>query len=128
MMINRGAVLLRYREPMVEWVNSSHPIEDGDEKISMEELNADRTLYLVDDRDAEEIEDWISLNFHQLFETELEDWSENEDIWPQDRSIENFLKFFTVECHGLIIDTVGEPIATMDDSAPVELEETSEED
>ncbi|MGL1932393.1 MAG: hypothetical protein OCC45_11635 [Desulfotalea sp.] len=122
MMINRGAVLLRFKEPMVEWVNSSHPKEAGDEKISIEELNADRTIYLVDDRDAEEIEEWLALNFNQLFETELEDWSEDEDSWPQDRSFETFNSFFTVECHGLIIDTVGQPIVTMDES--IELEES----
>lgn len=117
MMINRGAVLLRYKKPMVEWVNATHPAGEDEEVLTAEELNSDRTLYLVDDRDAEEIESWLGLNFAQLFETELEDWSEDEDQWPADRSFEVFLEHFEVECHGLIIDTVGEPIESMDDYA-----------
>ena len=114
MMINRGAVLLRYKQPMVDWVNSTHPADEEQEILTMEALNSDRTLFLVDDRDAEEIDQWLTLNFVQLFETELEDWSEDRALWPS-LDMETFLNWFEMECHGLIIDTVGAPIVAMDE-------------
>ena len=120
MMINRGALLLRYKEPFAQWVNSVCP-EDLEETLSLEELNSDRTIYLVDDSDVEEIEQWVALNFSQLFESELEDWSADEATWPADRSIEKFNEWCSIECHGLIIDTVGTPIDGVSDMDEVDL-------
>ena len=113
MMINRGAVLLKYKEPFAQWINTVCP-EGIEEKLSLEDLNSDRTIYLVDDSDIEEIDEWIALNFDQLFESELEDWVVDESVWPADRSIETFHNWCTVESHGLIIDTVGTPIESAD--------------
>lgn len=113
MMINRGAVLVRYKEPFVKWINETGP--EGDDELTSEELNTDRTIYLVDDTDLETIDQWLSLNFHNIFETELEDWSRDEGSWPVDRTLEMFNEWCVVECHGVIIDTVGSPIVVMDD-------------
>ncbi len=112
MMINRGAVLVRYKEPFAEWINATKP--EGSEDLTLEELNEDRTIYLVDDNDFEEIEQWLALNYQNIFETELEDWLTNEGQWPE-RTLEKFHKWCTVECHGVIIDTVGTPVEIIGD-------------
>lgn len=121
MMINRGAVLVRYKEPFAKWINETGP--EGDEDLTLEELNADRTIYMVDDTDIEAIDQWVSLNFHNIFETELEDWSGDEADWPEDRTLEMFNEWCVIECHGVIIDTVGTPIEVMDDFVEGEFEE-----
>ena len=48
----------------------------------------------------------ISLNFEQLFESEIEDWYTDESLWPKNRNRKLFDEWFDVECHSVLIDTV----------------------
>lgn len=108
-MVNRGAVILRCKAPMVNWINETDPVEDASE-VTIEEVNKERTVYLVSDHDAENIDRWIKLNFKALFESELEGWYLEESMWPKKRTLKVFHEWFDVECHSVIEDTVGTPI------------------
>ena len=108
-MINRSAVILKYKEPFVRLINEADPYED-DPGIASENANEDRTVYLITEDDAENIEKWISLNFKTLFESELEDWYPDESLWPKKRGRKTFDEWFSVECHTVIIDTVEDAI------------------
>jgi hypothetical protein len=108
-MINRAAVILKYKEPFISWLNEADPYEDNP-GITLEGANQERTVYLIDENDAENLEEWISLNYMQLFESELEDWYTDESLWPKNRTRKLFNEWFIVECHGVIIDTVGSEI------------------
>ena len=115
-MLNRAAVILRYKEPAVEWINSVEP-GDGDEQITLEEVNQERTVYLISDQDAEAdttLERWIEAGYAELFEVELEGWYTDESLWPQERTLKLFHEWFEVECHSVIVDTVGTPIVDED--------------
>lgn len=84
----------------------------------MESVNDDLPVYLVGDEDAdsdETLEEWIRSNFQELFESELEGWYTDPDLWPADRNFDLFKKWFDVECHTVLLDTVGGPI--VDDEA-----------
>lgn len=105
-MVNRAAIILRYKKPFIRWLNDSDPYDD-DPGITLERSNKDRTVYLIRDDDADHVEEWISLNFKQVFESELEDWYTDESLWPKDRNRKLFDDWFDVECHSVIIDTVG---------------------
>ena len=108
-MVNRAAVILRYKDPFIHWVNEADPYVD-DPGITLERANQERTVYLINDADAENLEEWISLNFEQLFESELEGWYTDESLWPKNRNRKLFDKWFSVECHSVIVDTVGSEI------------------
>jgi len=108
-MINRAAVILKYRAPFVKWVNDADPYE-AEPGTTIEEVNEDRTVYLIRDDDAEKLEEWISLNFKTLFESELEDWYTDESLWPKKRNRKLFDEWFEVQCHSVLIDTVGSAI------------------
>jgi len=108
-MINRSAVILKYKEPFVRWINEADPYED-DPRISTEKANEDQTVYLITDEDGENIEQWISLNFKIIFENELEDWYNDKSLWPKNRDKKLFSEWFNVECHTVIIDTVEDAI------------------
>ena len=108
-MINRSAVILKYKEPFVRWINEADPYKD-DPGITSENANEDRTVYLITEDDAENIEKWIALNFKTLFESELEGWYTDESLWPKKRDRKAFDEWFSVECHTVIIDTVGDAI------------------
>ncbi len=108
-MVNRAAVILKYKDPFIHWVNEADPY-DNNPGITLERVNQDRTIYLIYEDDAENLEEWISLNFMQLFESELEDWYTDESLWPKNRNRKLFDEWFDVECHSVIIDTVGSEI------------------
>ena len=104
-MINRAAVILKYKAPFIQWVNDADPYKDNP-GITLESENKDCTVYLILEDDAENLEEWISLNFKQLFESEIEDWYTDESLWPKNRTRKLFDEWFDVECHSVLIDTV----------------------
>ena len=105
-MVNRGAVILKLKEPFIKWANEVDPYDEN-LVIKIENANEECNVYLVSEDDAENFEQWITLNYSQLFESELEDWYTDEALWPKVRSRKLFDKWFSVECHSVIIDTVG---------------------
>lgn len=108
-MVNRAALLLRYKEPFIQWINTSNPDGKGQD-ISIEEADQDKIVFLIDEEEAENLEEWIALNHQALFETELEGWYTDESLWPQNRDLDLFYQWFTVECHTMLLDTGTEPI------------------
>ena len=112
-MINRAAVLVRLKEPFIDWINATDPLNTQSE-VTLEEANEDRTVYLIDDAEAEHVEEWVELNFRQLFECELEDWYQDESLWPKKIDKALFDQWCEVECHTVVIDTVGGEIADSD--------------
>ena len=107
-MLNRGAMILKYREPAIRWINETDPIKDSRE-VTPELLTQDLRVYLVpDDAVATDLEvrKWIEANFEWLFEAELESWYTDPSLWPRERTLELFRQWFDVECHSMVIDTV----------------------
>ncbi|MCG9646935.1 hypothetical protein L1D18_23010 [Vibrio parahaemolyticus] len=74
-MVNRGALMLRYEQPAVDWINKVDPTKSG--SFTLESVNTDRTVYLVSNEVAdspESIKEWVKLNCELLFENELFNW------------------------------------------------------
>ena len=113
-MVNRSALLVRLKAPFITWINECDPA-DQREKITLEEANEERTIYLVEEDAVEHIEAWIAMNFVQVFECELEDWITDPELWPKEITRELFDQWCGVECHSVIIDTVGGPLLDDDD-------------
>jgi len=111
-MINRAAVILKYKEPMIRWINESDPFNDNP-GITLASTHEDCTVYLISDRDAENLQRWLTHNFKMLFENELDGWYTDESLWPPKLTRKMFNDWFDVECHTVLLDTVGDVI--MDD-------------
>jgi len=47
-LINRSALLLRYKEPAVRWINDADP-SPSENATTLDEVNKERTVYLIDD-------------------------------------------------------------------------------
>ncbi len=108
-MINRAAIILRYKEPAVRWINEADPVADGRD-ITLSEVNRERTVYLISDDDGdgdEAVDRWVRKNYRELFESELEGWYTDPDLWPPKRTFKLFQQWFDVECHTVLTDTVG---------------------
>ncbi len=111
-MVNRAAVILKYKEPMVRWINESDPFDDNP-GITLASANEDCTVYLITNTDAENLQRWLTLNFKTLFQNELDGWYTDESLWPRRLTRKMFNAWFDVECHTVLLDTVGG--AMMDD-------------
>ena len=122
-MINRAAIILRYKEPAIRWVNDLDLGEEVDDtEFTDDEINIERTVYLISDEDAETdeaVSHWIELNYLNIFLNELDSWATDDSLWPQNLSLELFYEWFEVECHTMIVDTVeGDPIVDDEDELP----------
>lgn len=111
-MINRAAFILKYKAPAVQWINKVGA-EQGIEAQTQEAINSDRTVYLIADDiadDPEKLEQWVKMNLQLLFESELDEWSSDADLWPEELSYELFQQWFYSECHTMLVDTLEEPL------------------
>jgi len=51
-MINRGALILRYKAPFIKWIEEADPAAQKME-MTIDQANKERTVYLISDEDAE---------------------------------------------------------------------------
>jgi hypothetical protein len=75
--------------------------------MSLEEINEDRTAYLVpefeDDKQRERV---LRKFFTMIFEDQLADWWTREEDWPQQRDLRTFKKWFDLQFHSVVEDLV----------------------
>lgn len=111
-MVNRAALVLKYKEPAIRWINEADPDPEGIH-ISLDDVNRERTVYLVSDEDADTdtaVRRWVQDNLDMLWESELEGWYTDEALWPTDRTLKKFDQWFDIECHTVLVDTVDGPL------------------
>jgi hypothetical protein len=105
-MVNRGALILRYREPAVRWIDDADPSPSSN-RVTLESVNEERNVYLVGDRAGEDnksLERWLKRHYAEIFEIELEGWYTDPDLWPKQRSYRLFKEWFEPELHTVLID------------------------
>lgn len=115
-MINRAALLLRYKAPAIKWIQDSGP-EDGEPEFELDHVNEERTVYLVPDKAAannDTVRTWVELNHEALLQHELAGWVADESFWPKNLNLKLFDDWFDTECHSIVIDTTDEPIIEED--------------
>jgi hypothetical protein len=109
--INRSAVVLRPRQPFLEWASTVH-LESPTTPAEVDEAyRRERTIFLVPEYDTSErateiLGDWAQL----LFEEMLEGWSLDIASWPTKRDWETFQEWFDFELFSGVIDTFDEPL------------------
>ena len=105
-MIDRAAIILRYKQPVVDWINEADPY-DRDPGTTLDHVNEERTVYLIEERYVDspaDFERWLKRNYKTLFEAELMGWYTDPSLWPKQRSLKVFNEWFDVECHTVIFD------------------------
>ena len=108
-MLNRSAIILRYKEPAISYINDADPVK-GSSVVTIAETYQDRTIYLIPDEDAEDqdaLDRWVHKNYKRLFEMELSDWYTDPSLFPKNLTLDLFHEWFEVEWHSVVMDTVG---------------------
>ncbi len=111
-MLNRGAFTLRCKQPVVDWLDTAFPIP-RERAVTLQEANRELTVYLVSDATVESpaaFRRWLKRNYKALFETELEGWCTDPDLWPKNLTYALFESWFEAELHSVVVDLVGTAI------------------
>ncbi|MFT6682200.1 MAG: hypothetical protein ACJAQ8_002520 [Haliea salexigens] len=112
-MLNRDLLIVRLKQPFVDWINDSDPYEDS-RHTNLESANKDCAAFLIHDFASENIDDWLEQCYLTLFEEVLEQWYVDESLWPKDRDLKLFKAWCEIEMHGVIIDLVMDPLLDTD--------------
>ena len=80
-----------------------------DPALTLEKLIEDSAAYLIPEQDMD-AEAWLKHNFKTIFEIELDGWCGDPSLWPKDRSMKTFKKFFRVLYSSTVIDLGDGPI------------------
>jgi len=105
--INRAAIVVRPGRPYLEWASRL-----DDEAPEHAKALADRvSIYLVAEDPAEKNETAPLADYYQeIFEKELGAWSEDENQWPQPRTLAIFQEWFDVAQESVVTDLESGPI------------------
>lgn len=102
--VDRSVAVIKPKAPFLAWLNA---VPGNDLDIALDSLRADCTVILMPEfEEPEEGVAYIDEIYEQLFKMELASWYEEEELWPQDRSLKTFWEWFDVEIHSTVIDSV----------------------
>ena len=104
MFVNRWAILVKARQPYVDWANS---LDDDGPTTTLEEARSNSTMYLVHEHEGaslhELIDEWY---WEALFDLELVSWMRDTSTWPDNRSADMFYEWFEVELVTEVVNLV----------------------
>jgi len=106
--INRTAVVIRPKQPFVDWLNS---IPDEDIDFTLEQVSKDNITFLIPEYDdPRDSRAYIKKIYSDIFEFELFGWITTEELWPKKRTWEMFQEWFSVEINSEVFDLVDREI------------------
>lgn len=114
--LNRAAVVLRFKQPYVDWARLAGPSPCSD--YSVAEANDDGEIFLIPSYDSpvdavdgtEDAIKWVEKRWKMFFERILEDWILDESAWPQKRTLKMFREWVDVEYRSMVWDMGHEPL------------------
>ena len=99
--IDRSALLIRPREPYLEWAAK---VDDGSPEMA-EELRGQTSVYLVSQDPAGHDESApVNQYCEAIFEQELEAWCIDKSVWPYKRDLKRFFEWFEVQAESVVLD------------------------
>jgi hypothetical protein len=96
--VNRGYITVTPNQKFWDWANEF----ESDMEFSVED-DVEPNVYLITE-EFFEIEPIIEQNFKKIFKNELAMITEEEETWPQDRTMEVFLEWFKLEIGSTVFD------------------------
>ncbi len=106
--INRSVAVLKPKQPLIDWLNA---LPDSEVPFTIAELQTDYTVLLIPEYDTDEQAlRFIKKIYLDIFERELDSFCTDPDLWPSKRDFKTFLKWFDIELHSEVFDTVDKEI------------------
>ncbi len=100
--INRAALIVRPKQPYVDWANS---VDNGGPRAILQGLRTDPSIYLVEIIDfLEDFDLLIDDTWEWIFREQLNGWMRDPDLWPEGLTRGMFLEWFDCELSTMIWD------------------------
>lgn len=109
--LNRIAIVLRPRQPFIDWINGTDP--DG-RPLTLAEVDEDCSLYLVSEDPDDDVERALADVWREIFEQELFGWYTDESRWPKELTYTMFQEWFEVEVHSMVRELGFDPLIIED--------------
>jgi hypothetical protein len=108
-LLNRIALIVTPKRRFLEWVNR---LPDADKPLTVEDVPSLRTVYLAATGDlVPPLTDLVDTYWEEIFADSLADWSDDESLWPANRTAHVFRDWFHVDCiEGVADADPGEPV------------------
>lgn len=97
-LLNRGFLSVAPKQAFWNWANTINS-----EVQFSEEDNIEPTVYLITE-DFFDIEPILEQHFKKIFKNELFAITEEEDLWPTERTIDVFLEWFDFNIGSMVFD------------------------
>lgn len=114
--LNRGVVILRHRQPFLDWVMQADP--EPLEHLTLASLAEDGDAFLIPGGPAidnsEDAVRWVEKRWRMFFEHMLSDWFTDEALWPKNLSLKMFREWFAVEYCSIVWDVANEQLEIED--------------
>ena len=108
-MINRAVLIVRPKQPFLDWAGG---LDDSGLLPDVE----GESVYLIPEFDGPDDADFIIEQVYlEVFENELYGWHTDESAWPENRDLETFRDWFTIELHSVVEDLCDYEIVDDDD-------------
>ena len=102
--INRTAVIIRPKQPFIDWLNS---IPDDSFNFTLEQISKENLTFLIPEYDDPTNSlAYIKRIYSDIFEFELFGWITTEELWPKKRTWKIFREWFDVEINSEVFDLV----------------------
>jgi hypothetical protein len=105
--INRMALVVKPKQPMLDWINGVFP----DDPVKLEDFQGhdNQDIFLLPEfEDFEEAQKWLQENVTDFLRAELASWSTEEEKWPTELTWDLFQEFFQYSLESMVVDTVTE--------------------
>jgi hypothetical protein len=101
-MVNRSALLVKPAQPFLDWL---HRVDPTSAQLKLEDLAREPTIYLLPEWETEEeaLEHLAAVS-SEIFEEQLNGWYRVPSVWPDDRELNAFLRWFDCSFHSVVVD------------------------
>jgi hypothetical protein len=107
-MINRSAIVVRPGQPFLEWL---HRVDPTSAHLRLEDLRREPSIYLLPEWGSnEEAREHLREVSAAIFEEQLNGWYRVPSVWPGDRDLNAFLRWFECSFHSMVVDLCDEPM------------------
>ena len=114
-MINRSSVVIRFKQPYVDWASS---LEDDS---TIPDLDGEPSLYLLPEfTNMKHALELLRQGYQPIFDNELNSWYRLQSAWPKNRSFAMFCQWFDFTFVSLIEDLYDWPLKNLDADVPQE--------
>jgi hypothetical protein len=107
--VNRAVVIIRIRQPFIDWINNTPELDMQEDPISLSNFTNECTVLLLPDIESlDEVEAYLGPIKGWLFDMELAGWYTDPSVWPERRDAATFDTWFDLDAHIMIYDLFGD--------------------